>query len=199
MSEDGRGQSALFDAVIFLIIMLGASGLVLAYNSHIARDMELADNESMMDYCRNTAASVLGATLNSSWYEDINGDIVTRPPGDTTVLTLILDELYLLDDDLPREHFEMGYERHIRILARNLIISSYHFSLLAAYNGPDPGGECNLLISDIMPEPCSGEEGDLVTAAGVPPIPRDNLASVQMTFPMVGKPGDVTITLSLWV
>lgn len=196
---DERGQSALFDAVIYLVIMIVASSLIAVYASQYLRDVELSENQDMMDYCRDTSEVIIGATLNFTWYEDINGNIVQKPPGDTTVLNLLLEELYLLDDGVPEENFALGFEKDITILARNLVLPNYHFALSATYSNMDTGTGFLVFVSDILPDYLTKEEAREDGTDYPRSIPQDNLATVQMTFPMMGKQGEATVSFSLWM
>jgi hypothetical protein len=196
---DECGQSALFDAVIYLVIMIVASSLIAVYASQYLRDVELSENQDMMDYCRDTSEVIMGATLNSTWYEDINGDIVQKPPGDTTVLNLLLEELYLLDDGVPEDNFALGFEKDITTLGRNLVTPNYHFALSATYNNMDTETEFTVFISDIVPDYETKEEARGDDTDHTLSIPQDNLITVQRTFPMMGKRGDATVSFSLWM
>jgi hypothetical protein len=199
INKDESGQSALFDAVIYLVIMIVASSLIAVYASQYLRDVELSQNQDMMDYCRDTSEVIMGATLNSTWYEDINGEIVQKPPGDTTVLNLLLEELYLLDDGVPEENFALGFEKDITILARNLVLPNYHFVLTANYDDLNSDHTFLVVISDIKPHYETKEEVLDDDTDYSKTIPDDNLVTVQMTFPMMGKQGEAAVSFSLWM
>jgi len=196
--EDERGQSALFDAVMFLIVMIIASSLVQIYSSQYSKDVDLLESEDMHAYNRETAETVLGATLNSTWYEDKDGQEFTKPPGDTTVLSLILEELYLMDDGVPKENFVLGYEQDIKILIRNLVTLQCHFSLQGFYKNETKDKGYNIFISDIVPDYATKEEVILDQTDYTALMPRSNLASTRVTMPMIGKSGEVLITFSIW-
>jgi hypothetical protein len=197
IKKDDSGQSALFDAVIYLIVMIVASSLIAVYASQYMRDTELSENQDMMEYCRDTSEVILGATLNSTCYEDITGSMIMKPPGDTTVLNLLLEELYLLACGVPEENFALGFEWDIRVMARNLVTPNFHFALSAIYNDVETE-KFRVFISDIVPSYESKEEARMDNIDYPDTIPHDNIATVQMTFPMVGKPGDATVSFSIW-
>ncbi len=179
--------------------MIVASSMIAVYASQYVRDVELSENQGMMDYCRDTCEVVLGATLNSTWYEDINGDIIRRPPGDTTVLNLLLEELYLLDDGVPKDNFALGFEKDMTILARNLVLSNYHFALSTIYDDLNTDKTFQVFISDIIPNYETKEDAQDDDTDYSRSIPKNNLATVQMTFPMMGKQGEATVSFSLWM
>ena len=196
--DDNSGQSALFDAVIYLIIMIVASGLIAVYAGQYVRNVELSENQDMMEYCRYTSEVVFGATLNSTWYEDINGHIVRKPPGDTTVMNLLLEELYLRDCGVPKENFVLGFNGDITILARNLVTPNFHFAITAIFNNQNTGMSHHIFISDIIPTYQTKKEAQEDDYDYSKSVPKNNLASVQKTLPMMGKEGDVTLTSSIW-
>lgn len=196
--EDGKAQSALFDAVMFLIVMIIASSLIHIYSNQYSKDVELTDREDMMVYNRDTAEVVLGATLNSTWYIDINSEIVSKPPGDTTVLGLILEELYLMDDGVPKQNFVLGYEHDIKVLMRNLITSNYHFALQGFYENVSKDEGYGVFISDMIPNYETKEEVMLDQTDYAQLMPRSNLASTQLILPMIGKSGEAVLTFFLW-
>lgn len=196
--EDEKAQSALFDAVIFLIVMVIASSLISIYSSQYSKDVELIEREDLQTYNRETTEVVLGATLNSTWYEDINGQIISKPPGDTTVLSLLLEELCLLDDGVPKENFVLGYEQDIKILIRNLVTSNHHFALQGFYKNESTNEGYRIFISDIVPNYETKEEAILDQTDYSQLMPRSNLASTRLTLLMIGKSGDAEIAFYLW-
>ena len=199
ITEDDKAQSAIFDAVIFFIVMIIASGLISIYSSQYSKDLELMEREDLQLYTRETAEVVLGATLNSTWYEDISGLIIKKPPGDTTVLSLILEELYLLDDGVPKENFVLGYEQDIKTLIRNLVTSNHHFALQGFYKNESKNECYYMFISDNVPYYETKQEAMMDQTDYSQLVPRTNLASTRFTLPMIQKSGCAEITFSLWI
>jgi hypothetical protein len=198
LKEDEGGQSALFDAVMFLIIMIVASSLITVYAAQHSKDVELKERQDMMEYARETAEVVLGATLSSTWYEDIQGRIIEKPPGDTTVLTLILEELYLLDFGVPKENFALGYEKDIKTLTRNLVAGFYHFAIMGYYLNESANAANIIFISDIVPDYSTKTEAKMDNTDYTQSVPRNNLASCEIAMPLIDKDNDTQITFSLW-
>lgn len=198
IAKDESGQSALFDAVMFLVIMIMASGLIQVFSSQYSQDVDIIEREDMQAYMRDTAEVVFGATLRSTWYEDAQGQIINKPPGDTTVLNLILEELYLLDNGVPKENFALGYEKDIKILARNLMKSPYHFAMEGRYAGEDNNVASTVFISDTIPDYSTKDEARLDETDYAQLIPKSNLASTRISMPMIVKSGEAEITFSIW-
>ena len=198
ITPDEYGQSALFDAVMFLLVMIIASSIISIYSGQSVRDMEISEQEVTHAYCRETAEVVLGATLNSTWYEDINRNIIIKPPGETKVLSLIMEELYLLDEGVPNKNFVLGYEQDVKTLIRNLITSSYHFALQGHYKNESKYEINTIFISDMVPDYLTKEEAKNDQSDYSKTMPTGNLVSTQLSFPMIGKTGEAIITFSIW-
>jgi hypothetical protein len=195
---DNKGQSALFDAILFLVIMIVASGIISVFADEASKSASLSQRDDMMGYARDTSEVVLAATLNSTWYEDENGDIISKPPGNTKVMNIILEELYLLNSGVPSHNFALGYERDIRILIRNLVTSSYHFALVGTFTGSESGRENKIFISDIMPDYSSKEDASSDGTDYSQNVPKDDLASISYTQPMIGNDGEAELSFLLW-
>jgi hypothetical protein len=194
--SDGKGQSALFDAVMFLVIMIIASSIISVFADQFSKDAALSQRDELMDYAMDTSEAVFGATLNSTWYEDEDGNIITRPPGDTKVMNLILEELYLIRAGIPPENLVLGYERDIQILIENLVTSSYHFAIMGTYTKYDL--VIKVFISDIVPNYSSMEQVRSDGTDYSQLVPKNNLASVVNSQPMIGGEGEAELSFLLW-
>jgi hypothetical protein len=166
-------------------------------NQH-SKDTDILGRESMMNYTRDTTETVFGATLNQTWYEDIHGNIIRKPPGNTKVMNLILEELYLLDYGLPNENFALGYEQDIKTLIRNLVTSNYHFALKGTYTNPSSNKESTVFISDLVPDHSSKDEVKADKTDYSEEMPKNNLASIMYTQPMTGRDGEAELCFFLW-
>jgi hypothetical protein len=198
IKEDEFGQSALFDAIIFLIVMIIASSLVSVYANQYSKNVDLNAREDMMNYARNTSEVVFAATLNSTWYQDENREIILRQKGDTKVMNLVLEELALLDYGVLKENFAFGYERDIKLLIRNLVTPGYHFALKGSYTNEGNNKNHIVFISDIIPDYKTMNELRSDKTDYVKQVPRNNLANVEHTQPMIGTSGEATISFLLW-
>lgn len=198
MSEDERGQAALFDAVIFLVIMIIAASLVSVFANQYSKETDLSAREDMMDYAQKTAAVVLGATLNSTYYEDVTGKEIVKPPGDTKVMNLILEELFQLNFGISKESFILGFNQDIKVLIRNLVRSDYHFALQGTFTNESTNKDYLVFISDIIPDYKTKEEFRSDKIDYSKQVPRNNLAAVLYTQPMIGIQGEAEISFLLW-
>jgi hypothetical protein len=196
--SDSKGQSALFDAIMFLVIMIIASSIISVFADQFSKNAALSQRDELMDYARDTSESVFGATLNSTGYEDEDGNIITRPPGDTKVMNLILEELYLIRAGLPSENFALGYEKDIKICIENLVTSSYHFAITGKYTRYNLDTDIEVFISDIVPNYSSTEEvkSDNIDYSQL--VPKNNLASIVNSQPMIGGEGEAELSFLLW-
>jgi hypothetical protein len=198
MTSDDKGQAALFDAVIFLVVMIIAASLVSVFANQYSKQTDLSAREDMMDYAQRTSAVVLGATLNSTHYEDVTGKKIVKPPGDTKVMNLILEELYLLNFGISKESFILGYNHDIKVLIRNLVTSDYHFALKGTFINESTNKDYLVFISDIVPDYETKEEFRFDKSDYSKQVPRNNLAAVLHTQPMIGIQGEAEISFLLW-
>jgi hypothetical protein len=198
MTSDDKGQAALFDAVIFLVIMIIAASLVSVLANQYSKETDLTAREAMMDYAREASTVVLGATLNSTYYEDVSGQRITKPPGDTKVMNLILEELYLLNFGLSKECFILGYNHDIKVIIRNLVTSNYHFALQGTFTNESTNKDYLVFISDIVPDYETKEKFRSDKTDYSKQVPRNNLAAVLHTQPMIGIQGEAEISFLLW-
>jgi hypothetical protein len=183
---------------MFLVIMIIASSIISVFADQFSKNAALSQRDELMDYARDTSESVFGATLNSTWYEDEDGNIITRPPGDTKVMNLILEELYLIRAGLPSENFALGYEKDIKICIENLVTSSYHFAITGKYTRYNLDTDIEVFISDIVPNYSSTEEvkSDNIDYSQL--VPKNNLASIVNSQPMIGGEGEAELSFLLW-
>jgi hypothetical protein len=198
LKEDDKGQAALFDAVIFLVIMIIAASLVSVFTSQYSKEMDLNARDDMMDYTQKTCNVVLGATLNSTYYEDVTGERIEKPPGDTKVMNLILEELYQLNFGISKESFVLGFNHDIKILIRNLVRTDYHFALQGTFSNGSTNKDYLVFISDIVPDYKTKEEFRKDKNDYSQQVPRSNLAAVTHTQPMIGIQGEAEISFLLW-
>lgn len=195
---DDKGQAALFDAVIFLVVMIIAASLVSVFANQYSKQIDLSAREDMLDYVRETSTVVLGATLNSTYYEDVTGKRIPKPPGDTKVMNLILEELYLLNFGISKESFILGYNHDVKVMIQNLVASDYHFALQGTFTNESTKKDYLVFISDIIPDYETKEQFRFDKIDYSNQVPRNNLAAVQYTQPMIGIEGEATISFLLW-
>lgn len=98
------GQSALFDAFLFLVIALVASGTVLAYTSLSLAEDEGAARAESLAYAEDVRVALLRTTLEDPWYVNGTGGQVNLGRG-ATVERFLLDEIQLLARGLTTENF----------------------------------------------------------------------------------------------
>lgn len=198
MVRDQKAQSALFDALMFFVLMMIASSLIFVYSTLLSQSQDISEREEMRIYGESTRDVIMDATLNETWYEDINGDIIRKPPGDTTIRNLILEEIYLMNSGVPRENFMLGYERDIRITLNKLIRSGYHYAMYAILCKEGELKTCEILFSDLTPNYGSKEEALSDDTDYHELIPRDNLIATQWNYPMMDIEGEVQVTFYIW-
>jgi hypothetical protein len=183
---------------MFLVIMIIASSIISVFANQFSKNVALSDRDEMMDYARDTSEVVFGATLNSTWYEDENGNIITRTPGDTKIMNLVLEELYLIRAGLPSENFALGYEKDITILIRNLVKSGYHFAITGKYIRYNQDTDIDIFISDLVPNYSTKDEAGSDETDYSQLVPKNNLASIRHSQPMIDGRGEAELYFLLW-
>jgi hypothetical protein len=181
---------------MFLVIMIIASSIISVFAQQFSKSVALSNRDEMMDYARDTSEVVFGATLNSTWYEDEKGNIITRPTGDTKIMNLLMEELYLIRAGIPSENFALGYERDIKIAMRNLVITHYNFALTGSCKKNNK--VISVFISDIVLNYSTKEEARSDEIDYSQLVPKNNLASIRNTQPMIGGQGEAEISFLLW-
>ncbi len=137
-----RGQSSVYDAMIFLSIMLVASTLITAVSTHLLRADEVRGFEELEKYSIRYANAVLSSTVPSASYKDSVGSNVTS--SDISVRDMVIEELVLLRSGISEENFEgpHGYnERITRVMLSLLDKDRFDARLHGQY------GECEVAFS----------------------------------------------------
>jgi hypothetical protein len=90
---DRRGQSALFDATAFLVIMLVASSSLYAYSGMLAREARSSSAADEIAYAQTMLSALLRTTVTNASYM-LGGDVVQV--ADTPVGALLTEELAVM-------------------------------------------------------------------------------------------------------
>jgi hypothetical protein len=185
LTRDEKAQASLFDAMMFFTVMLVASMLVTVFSSQTQQTQEVISREDMMRYTEETREALLQSTMFETWYYDIHGNKVMKPPGSANINELLLEELALLDDGLSKQNFEEGYESDIKRTMDGLIGAGYGYAIEAIYANVSSGITYEILISN------TDSENDVAN--------RDVTTSQwSSSMENLGKSGDATIKLSIW-
>jgi hypothetical protein len=103
------GQSAVFDATIFLAIILVASSLLITLSNSAFQVDDVQSFENMFSYTKRLTLAALASTVPNASYIDINGKEMVRK--DISVQDMMIEELLLLRSGVPSQNFE-GLERY---------------------------------------------------------------------------------------
>ncbi len=180
-----QAQLSVFDAVMFLVIMLVAATLIFTYTLLALNIGEVVRNEDDFRYSREVFDTLLEASVREASYVDLAGNVVTKR--DRSVEDLLLDELRLLDDGVPAASFDGAGRYEDALLAEvsaAVDTARYHYALFAAYEGP--GGSHLVAVSDV----------GLQTSDSLPA--ERFAASLTASMLSVGKPGEATLEFYLW-
>jgi hypothetical protein len=181
MVRDEKAQASLFDAVMFFILMLIASSLIFIFSTQAFQTQEVLSREDMMRYTDDTMEAILQSTINYTWYYDIHGDKIEKTQAGTNIIDLLVEELALLDDGVPKENFTDGYEKDINITIDKLVGTSYDYVLQVSFKNTASDITYEILFT-------SGKD-----------ISEREIVTSQWSVPMISsdKPGDVNIKLSI--
>lgn len=180
--HDKKGQLGIFDAILFFIIIIIASSVLFIYS--LTSVQETGVRSRMLSYTDNTMTVLMRSTVNGTWYIDKSGNNISKPPGNTNIQYLLLEEFSLQDDGVPANNFTGGYEKNIKTIAENLIHPDYHYALHATYTNTTSGRVYTVFISDSI--------NDLSK------LPDERFSS-SVSIPMINdKSGEVQIALYIW-
>ncbi len=189
--KNNRGMVALFDAIMFFMIMLILSTAFLFFSTMSADNTDAYLRKEMITYSEEASTALMGSTLPEAYYNTTlqNGTDITikRDHGNTMVEYLLLEELGLLDDGVPQSGFIDGYEGNINELADTLISVRFHYAIHATYTNGSSGSQHTIFLSDV-----DGMAQDS--------IPQDEIIAQNWEQPMLhpGKIGNVQIQMILW-
>jgi hypothetical protein len=134
IGDETEGQTAAFDATIFLAILLVASALMVGVSNHLSEAEDANSFDDLHKYTVRLASAVLGSTVPNASYMDIEENEIVRV--DASVLDMIIEELLLLQADVPAYNFEgegRYNERVSSVLSSLLDEDRYGFTLSGGY------------------------------------------------------------------
>jgi hypothetical protein len=129
-----EGQTAAFDATIFLAIMLVASALIVGVSGYLEQEEDTRAFEELQVLTTRLANAVLESTVPNASYMDINGDRYVQV--DISVQDMIVEELLLMNAGVPPDNFDGpgGYSDRIgQILSALVDEDRYQCSLFSSY------------------------------------------------------------------
>ena len=180
--RDPRGQVALFDGFLFFVIMVFASVLVLVSATTAVQERIAVSGKDLVVVAHETRDAYMSATIPVATYRDRSGSVVYLY--NYTVLDLLVVELSLIDDGLTQGNFENSGSVNAAILVlgeRFLGEQRYHFAVFGGF------GDSSIELFS------QGISGRAV-------IPFDRVtSSVAASMTAVGKQGQATIELYVWV
>ena len=119
--HDEEGQSSIYDAMMFLSIMLVASASIIGVSNYLLRADDVRSFEELENYSARYANAVLSSTVPNATYIDGLGSNVTSQ--DISVRDMIIEELVLLRSGVPEENFggSGGYDERIAHVLSSLL------------------------------------------------------------------------------
>ncbi|MBI5000251.1 MAG: hypothetical protein HZB92_01810 [Euryarchaeota archaeon] len=170
------GQSAIFDAVIFLVIMLVASSVLFMYSSGAAWQQDASTRAEESLHAQRALGALLRGDAGNWTYAGLDNATIN-----TTGLSIeasLVQEMTMLAGGVPSAHF-IGMNENISKLARALLGDARDWALALS----DGQNASLIVISDSI--------------ASLAELPAERAAS-SAVCPSLSGGGDVTITLYVW-
>ncbi|MCK4445328.1 MAG: hypothetical protein KAW09_12340 [Thermoplasmata archaeon] len=115
------GQSSVYDAMIFLSIMLVASALIVGASTHLLRAEDVHSYENLHQNSVRFTNAVLSSTVpNASYVDSFGFKVISK---DISIQDMIIQELVLLESGVPEQNFrgEGGYNIRVEGVLSSLI------------------------------------------------------------------------------
>lgn len=131
-----EGQSSVFDATIFLAILLVASALVINISTYMLQAEDAQSFENLQTYTTRLANAVLESTVPNASYSNVEGESIVRR--DISVQDMIVEELLMTDNGIPEGNFwgNGNYNERIREVLNSLVDEDlYSYELLSSFRG----------------------------------------------------------------
>jgi hypothetical protein len=126
-----NGQIAVYDAILFFVIITIASTVIFTQSSYIVGGGEDLERQYMIEYTHNVKDILLKSTIKIAWYTDSDGGRIDIT--DSTVYNLVIEEFYLLNNGIKQKNLTDGIENSINSTLRNLVEKGYHYLLYCTY------------------------------------------------------------------
>lgn len=173
-----KGQIAVYDAILFFVIISIASTIIFAQSSNIIGGGDDIEKERMIEYTHNARDVLLKSTIESTGYVDSDGYKTNLT--DSTIHNLIIEYFYLLKSGLEKENLS-GMENSINATLGNLIEEKYHYLFYCTYVDD---------VSKIVLSLSSGNHA-------IENLPLERYSSNWKSSVSV-LPGNIDITLFIW-
>lgn len=171
-------QLALWDALIFLVIMMVATFLALSFQTYDVRERGTLEREFLNDYVRDTYNALARSTI-------ANASCLGGNATSISMVDLLLVEISAVDSGLSEKHFEKCNER-ILSLSRKLVRQDFEFSIVVSYVNETTGKRVDLVLSRSI--------------ASLQELPWSYQSfSAQYSMFCFGKPGNSSIFLFAWI
>lgn len=142
---DGRAQAAIYDALLFFVLMSIASSIIFVQYQYVYGDTGI-DRRYSIKYAHEAKDVILSSTIKEAWCIRIGMDDfgnvrpMTYNLSGKTVLALIMEETSMVSFAAVRGFFIAGVEEKINATARSVIEANYNYALTysCGYAGSSP-------------------------------------------------------------
>ncbi|MFA5772042.1 MAG: hypothetical protein WC974_04865 [Thermoplasmata archaeon] len=170
---------AVYDAILFFVIISIASTIIFTQSSYIVGGVEDQERQRMIEYTHDVKDVLLKSTIKTAWYKDSDGNRTNL--ADNTIYDLIVEEFCLLNNGIEQENLTDGMENNINTTLRNLVETERHYLLYCTHT--DGGSKLTISLSD----------GNYA----IENLPLERYSS-NWKSNMDVLPGEVDITLFIW-
>lgn len=184
MRLDPGGQSVLFDAIVFFVLMLLASTAFLSYGSYMNNHAGVYAYDDLCRYCQETGEALFETNVPIVSYVDHDGSDVMLM--DRSVAFLLARESTLLDQGLKPSSFSEDYNERIKEQAARLTRDGLHFAVTCGMSlGEEATPPPVVISSDIEVE-------------GTGSLPDVDLSTYTIVTDLGSEEGQSWISFALW-
>ncbi|MEM3341571.1 MAG: hypothetical protein QW728_02660 [Thermoplasmata archaeon] len=176
-----RGQSAVYDAIIFFILIIIASGVALLFASLASSDQDTGKKSFNLAFAEDFLDCLLQSTVNYTFYEKKSGGFVNLT--DKFVNELIVEDVNARYNDLAVPSSLKNLNASIQQIGDGMAVPQFRWCLHYTYS--EDGGKTTpvkvLILSSYVQAPADQHFG--------------STAVIKNTSPLTG---DITATVWLW-
>jgi hypothetical protein len=217
-----EGQSAMFDALLFFLLMLISSGILLYYTTNVQKPVTLITKQDRnLEFTYDLLVAYMTSTVNETSYKtSVDGNDVEIALEDEAVVEVVMEIMFIQKYNSGADWSRMAYDIYLSmwnlthttgisdpvVSASGINQTTYHFFFQARYDPPTGGGGYVLLS---IPDHHNATlfktyDSKLMNCAWTnspadfPPV---NFAATQrlaMLDDNLQKTGNLTLQLRLW-
>ncbi len=130
-----KGQSAMYDGMLFFVLMLISSGIVMITTLRASNETNVNESAYLSEYADATLYSILKSTINYTYYYDSTGTVLKQINRTNKMVSeLLLEDISVrYSDNTPDESLTEVFEKSIKDIVDAATYPEYRYSLVAQY------------------------------------------------------------------